>query len=220
MKMPSAPERSRTPSWAPSRSSASATSFSWSSSAVRNPHLVYVVSQENDGRRTRRQERPTREQLEHGSARRRFAVEAPPLLVPVSEETTERFHAFFNQYRASLQANRRLLLEKYRFRDVARKVVGVGSVGLRAFVVLLQGRGDPDPLVIQIEEAVSPVLTPYVGRSGYERHGALLHGYLGRGDPFVESVTAFSRAYADQSERDHERLESAVKKGEVAAAFV
>jgi uncharacterized protein (DUF2252 family) len=98
-------------------------------------------------------------------------VEDPPLLVRLSDDEVERFHALFNTYRSTLQTNRRHLLEQYRFRDAARKVVGIGSVGLRAYVVLLQGRGDPDPLLIQIKEAVSSVLTPYVGRSGYERHG-------------------------------------------------
>ena len=215
-------------------------------------------------------------------------VENPPLLVRLPDEEHERFHALFNSYRDTLQDNRRHVLEKYRFRDAARKVVGVGSVGLRAYVILLQGRGDPDPLLVQVKQAVSSVLTPYVGRSGYERHGqrvvvgqrlmqaisdpflgwtpfaerdfyvrqlrdmkgqtgpadsayvfeasmslcgetlaraharsidpALLRGYLGRkGGPMVESIVAFARAYAEQSERDYERLVSAIRDGTVPA---
>ena len=76
-----------------------------------------------------------------------------------------------NRYRETLQDNRRHLLEQFRFRDVARKVVGVGSVGLRAYIVLMEGRGNIDPLVLQVKEATSSVLTPYMGRSGFERHG-------------------------------------------------
>jgi uncharacterized protein (DUF2252 family) len=55
--------------------------------------------------------------------------------------------------------------------DVARKVVGVGSVGTRAFIVLLQGRDAQDPLFLQIKEATASVLEPYVGRSRYRQHG-------------------------------------------------
>jgi hypothetical protein len=62
------------------------------------------------------------------------------------------------------------VLEQYRFRDAARKVVGVGSVGMRAYIVLMQGRGPDDLLVLQAKEAVSSVLTPYWGQPGYERH--------------------------------------------------
>jgi len=98
-------------------------------------------------------------------------VETPPLLVRLRDEDFERFHVLFNTYRDTLQDNRRHVLEDYRFRDAARKVVGVGSVGLRAYVLLLEGRGDPDPLFLQVKQAVSSVMTPYLGRSGYERHG-------------------------------------------------
>jgi uncharacterized protein (DUF2252 family) len=98
-------------------------------------------------------------------------VENPPLLVRLPDEEIAHFHTLFNRYRETLQSERRHVLGQYRFRDAARKVVGVGSVGLRAYVILLQGRGDPDPLLVQVKQAVSSVLTPYLGRSGYERHG-------------------------------------------------
>ena len=55
--------------------------------------------------------------------------------------------------------------------DAARKVVGVGSVGTRAFIVLLQGRDEHDPLFLQIKEATASVLEPYVGKSRYRQHG-------------------------------------------------
>lgn len=98
-------------------------------------------------------------------------VEDPPLLVRCPPKTIDFFHELFDSYRETLPDDRRLLISQYRFRDAAKKVVGVGSVGLGAYVVLLEGLGDPDPLVIQIKEAVSSVLSPYVGHSGCERNG-------------------------------------------------
>src|SRR4029079_5698082 len=63
------------------------------------------------------------------------------------------------------------LLDQYRFVDAARKVVGVGSVGLRADIILLQGRADLDPLFLQLKEAQASVLEPHAGRSIYQHHG-------------------------------------------------
>jgi uncharacterized protein (DUF2252 family) len=77
----------------------------------------------------------------------------------------------FRAYRATLQDDRRHLLERFEVVDIARKVVGVGSVGTRAFIVLLQGRDAQDPLFLQIKEATASVLEPYVGKSRYRQHG-------------------------------------------------
>jgi uncharacterized protein (DUF2252 family) len=98
-------------------------------------------------------------------------VDDPPLLMRLPDEQVARFHALYDEYRSTLRGDRRHLLEQYRFYDAAQKVVGVGSVGLRSYVLLLEGRGDPDPLLLQVKQAVSSVLSPYVGRSGYPRHG-------------------------------------------------
>lgn len=103
----------------------------------------------------------------------------PPLLVPVEElldlEQRERYVGvvgqFLRQYRESLPDDRRLLLESYRFLHIARKVVGVGSVGTRAWVVLLAGHGVTDPLVLQMKEAQESVLAPYAGATVYETQG-------------------------------------------------
>ena len=100
----------------------------------------------------------------------RFA-EDPPLMVRLPDERIEEVHQMFDAYRRTLPRNRRHVLDQYHFCDAARRVVGVGSVGLRAYVVLLKGRGDPDPLFIQIKEAVSSVLAPYVGDSGFANSG-------------------------------------------------
>jgi uncharacterized protein (DUF2252 family) len=70
-----------------------------------------------------------------------------------------------------LQDDRRHLLERFEFVDMARKVVGVGSVGTRAFIALLQGRDAQDPLFLQVKEATASVLEPYVGKSRYRQHG-------------------------------------------------
>ncbi|MEU8774261.1 DUF2252 domain-containing protein [Streptomyces sp. NPDC048606] len=89
----------------------------------------------------------------------------PPLLEPaksVDEETVERV---FADYRASLPEDRRLLLDRFRLEDTARKVVGVGSVGTRCFVVLLTGKDAGDPLFLQVKEAGPSVLEPWAGAS-------------------------------------------------------
>jgi uncharacterized protein (DUF2252 family) len=106
-------------------------------------------------------------------------VSDPPLLVPLRdldpsqdprqllEWVMERFHT----YRRSLQGDRRHLLESYRAVDVARKVVGVGSVGSRCFVLFLLGRTENDPLFLQIKESEASVLEAYAGKSGFANPG-------------------------------------------------
>ncbi len=103
----------------------------------------------------------------------------PPLVVPIAELLGPHdAHAFeeiveqtLRSYRASLSAGRRSLLERYRFVDAARKVVGVGSVGTRAWVVLMLGIVDDEPLMLQLKEASPSVLSGYAGRSRYENQG-------------------------------------------------
>jgi uncharacterized protein (DUF2252 family) len=103
----------------------------------------------------------------------------PPLVVPLrdllpeSEEMdlTRAFRDLIRQYRASLQSDRRALLERYSFVDMARKVVGVGSVGTRCWIVLLTGRDETDPLLLQIKEAGPSVHAEFVGRSRYANQG-------------------------------------------------
>ena len=77
----------------------------------------------------------------------------------------------FREYRATLAENRRELVERYRFVDFALKVVGVGSVGTRCFVVLLEGRDEGDPLLLQAKEATASVLAPYLTYSSHANHG-------------------------------------------------
>jgi uncharacterized protein (DUF2252 family) len=83
----------------------------------------------------------------------------------------------FDAYRATMPQARREFLERYRFADYALKVVGVGSVGTRCFMVVLQGRDEGDPLILQAKEATASVLEPYVGGSRHDNHGErVVHG--------------------------------------------
>jgi uncharacterized protein (DUF2252 family) len=87
------------------------------------------------------------------------------------DETDHVVRDQFRAYRATLQDDRRHLLESFEIIDWARKVVGVGSVGTRAFIVLLQGRDADDPLFLQVKEATSSVLEGYLPKSRYRQHG-------------------------------------------------
>lgn len=225
----------------------------------------------------------------------------PPLIVPAEEllpdaeahELEAALRQVLETYRSTLPLDRQHLLDGYRFRHAARKVVGVGSVGTRAWVVLLTGADDGDPLFLQAKEAEASVLEPYAGASRFENHGRRVvegqrlmqaasdiflgwcqasgvdgrprdfyvrqlwdwkrsvdverltpHGlelyarmcgwtlaraharsgdrvaisaYLGGSDSFDRAIAAFSEAYADQSERDHAALLSAIDAGRVEA---
>jgi uncharacterized protein (DUF2252 family) len=100
----------------------------------------------------------------------------PPLIVPIAELTggqsiLEEVHKLLRLYRRTLQHDRRHLLESFSYVDLARKVVGVGSVGTRAWVMLLLGTDATDPLFLQIKEAQQSVLEPYLGKSAFGNHG-------------------------------------------------
>ena len=109
----------------------------------------------------------------------RRIISDPPLIVPVEEllppDEAEKFlmaiHGLIRSYRRTLQGDRKHLLEDFRFSHLARKVVGVGSVGTRAWIALMLGRDDEDPLFLQAKEAQSSVLEPFVGKSRYANHG-------------------------------------------------
>ena len=102
---------------------------------------------------------------------RRVIVEDPPVVVRLTDAQLEQAQGFVKAYLATLDPDRDLLLDRYEFVDAALKVVGVGSVGTRCFVVLLAGKADLDPLFLQVKEAQPSVLAPYVGRSRYANQG-------------------------------------------------
>ncbi|MFD9463280.1 DUF2252 domain-containing protein [Streptomyces sp. NPDC060027] len=103
----------------------------------------------------------------------------PPLITPLQDllpdvergALEKQIRRLIDRYGRSLNSDRRFLLEQYRIADVARKVVGVGSVGTRCWIVLLLGRDDADPLLLQAKEADESVLAPFAGASEYRTQG-------------------------------------------------
>jgi uncharacterized protein (DUF2252 family) len=103
----------------------------------------------------------------------------PPLMVPMRDLVDSavrpnfeaELHELFRMYRRTLQADRRHLLEQYRMVDIARKVVGVGSVGTRCWVLLLMGRNEADPVMLQVKEAQDSVLAAFAGKSKVSNQG-------------------------------------------------
>ena len=92
-------------------------------------------------------------------------VDDPPLIVHFSDAQLEdRLRTLAKTYRSSIRDDLRALLNRYTFVDFARKVVGVGSVGTRCYIVLFRGNHDEDPLFLQIKEAIASVLEPYAGQ--------------------------------------------------------
>ena len=108
-------------------------------------------------------------------------VSQPPVIVPArdleamygysADQVQDAIHQQFRAYRMTLQEDRRHLLERFEIIDMARKVVGVGSVGTRAFIVLLQGRDERDPLFLQVKEATASVLEDHLPKSRFKQPG-------------------------------------------------
>ncbi len=230
-------------------------------------------------------------------------VDHSPLIVPIEQLAPagegrdaifDELHRVLRDYRETLEFDRRVLLEEFELADFARKVVGVGSVGTRAWIALLFGRDGKDPLFLQIKEAQASVLEEFLGRSEFSNHGervvvgqrlmqatsdiflGWLHidsgldgqardfygrqlkdwkgsaeieqmvpkamaaygglcgwtlaraharsgdriaiaSYLGSGDTFDRAIVDFSKAYADQNDRDYQALNAAVASGRITA---
>ena len=106
-------------------------------------------------------------------------ISDPPLIVPIDELVSpdrrdaleDTIRGVIRSYRRTLTGDRRHLLERFRYVHAARKVVGVGSVGTRAWVVLMLGDDNSDPLFLQLKEAQASVLEPYLGKSVHANHG-------------------------------------------------
>ena len=143
---------------------------------------------------------------------RRIASD-PPVLVPVRElyptletdQLTAIMRELFRGYQRTLQTDRRHILDQFRFIEMARKVVGVGSVGTRAWVVLLLGRDDADPLILQAKEAQESVLAPFVGKSRYTNQGQRVVA----GQHLMQTISA------DQNERDFAHFKEAISSGRI-----
>jgi uncharacterized protein (DUF2252 family) len=110
---------------------------------------------------------------------RRRLISDPPLLIPIEElvgakdaqRHEQHMGKLFEDYRASLDQSLASLVSRFRYAGMARKVVGVGSVGARAFIVLLQGRDENDPLFLQVKEARASVLEDHLPKSRYKQPG-------------------------------------------------
>ena len=107
-------------------------------------------------------------------------ISDPPLLVPIDDlipaerdraSLEEELKGLIAGYQRTLETDRRYLLQQYEFCDMARKVVGVGSVGTRCWIVLMLGRDDSDPLFLQVKEAEASVLSRFVGATKYANQG-------------------------------------------------
>jgi hypothetical protein len=231
-------------------------------------------------------------------------VADPPLIVPIEELPQaeeagadgifEVLRELLRSYRATLEQDRRVLLEEFRLADFARKVVGVGSVGTRAWIALMLGRDGSDPLFLQMKEAQASVLEQFLGPSEFENHGervvrgqrlmqavsdiflgwvhvpegeggqprdfygrqlkdwkgsaeieqmkpdgmsqygklcgwtlaraharsgdrVAIAAYLGNGPTFDRALVEFSKAYAEQNDRDYKALAKAVDSGQIDA---
>ena len=110
---------------------------------------------------------------------RRQIISDPPVVVPVEELFSdmqadtiyEELRSVVGKYRRTLQSDRRHLLEQFTLVQLARKVVGVGSVGTRAWILLMDGGDGIEPLFLQAKEAQPSVLAEYCGRSKYSNEG-------------------------------------------------
>ena len=256
-------------------------------SAASDTALRHELDRAATKARSRTSDRALPRFTEHHEGRRRI-VEEPPLITRVGAAETDELAEALDGYLATLAPHWRRILGGYTIVDIAHKVVGVGSVGLRAYVVLCEGSDPDDVLFLQLKQARRSVIAPFVhgdsavhahqgervveyqqalqtvsdpllgwasvaGRQYYVRQfrnmkgsvaldavdpGALadyagicgqllakghartsgasmIAGYLGRSDKVDRALCTFARAYADQTERDHQRLVDAVARGTV-----
>jgi len=136
----------------------------------------YQADMRRDVRRARRKDhvRAVRKLTTVVDGRRVF-TEDPPLIVHLSRTShdMDEVNALIESYRATLSDDRRQMFDRYRLLDVARKVVGVGSVGTRCWVGLFDGRDDPegDLIILQVKQAMASVLEQHVGASAFPQHG-------------------------------------------------
>jgi uncharacterized protein (DUF2252 family) len=128
-------------------------------------------------------------------------VEAPPILTRVDDETRTKVIASLGEYAETLSPAYRYMLRRYAVADVAHRVVGVGSVGLRAYLLLMFGNGDDDPLFLQVKEAAVPVHAPYVPalpiRDPHQGRRVVIVQRLlqASGDPMLGHTTIDGRPY-------------------------
>ena len=136
-------------------------------------------------------------------------VSQPPVVIPLRELAVGRgysvdqlealVHDQFRKYRETLPDDRRTLLERFEIVDMARKVVGVGSVGIRAFILLLQGRDEADPLFLQIKGANASVLEGHLPKSRYRQPGERVV----QGQRLMQGASDIFLGWAEGAESGH-----------------
>jgi uncharacterized protein (DUF2252 family) len=139
-------------------------------------------------------------------------VAEPPLIVPLADlvkgearrQMFEQLREVFRSYRASLQYDRRVLLEQFELTDIARKVVGVGSVGTRDWIALLLGADGQDPLFLQLKEAQASVLEEFLAPSEFKNHGerAIVGQHLMQASSDIFLGWLHVKSRLDEQERD------------------
>jgi uncharacterized protein (DUF2252 family) len=141
-------------------------------------------------------------------------VSEPPLIVPLRELTEDdpkgieaRVREILADYRDTLPEDRRVLLDSYRYLDAALKVVGVGSVGTRAWIVLLQGRDEGDPLFLQVKEAQPSVLEPYAKPTVYPQQGER----VAQGQRLVQATSDILLGWVRATGMDNEKRDYYVR---------
>jgi uncharacterized protein (DUF2252 family) len=128
-------------------------------------------------------------------------VEDRPILTSIDEGARQKVIASLVEYAETLPPEYRIMLHRYSVADVCHRVVGVGSVGLRAYLVLLFGNGDDDPLFLQVKEAVAPAHAPYLPQVAYRinhegrRVVAVQRGLQSLGDPLLGYTSIDGRHY-------------------------
>jgi uncharacterized protein (DUF2252 family) len=246
------------------------------------------VSRHIEKKRKRRTSVGAFEKLTETVDGRRRIIEEPPRLTHFDDpRRLDVVREVYEQYAETLQDDRRYCLDGFTFVDTARQVVGVGSVGMRVHLILLDGGGGADPLFLQVKQAGPSVYEAHLGATGYDNHGArIVNGkrliqsatdifvgwtsfegmdfyvrqfrdmkvipdatriapvlgelatacgevlarahartgdavaiasYIGKGKRFDQAIAGFARAYADQTERDHAQLVTAIADGSVSA---
>jgi len=246
------------------------------------------VSKRIEKKRRRRTSAGAFERLTERVDGRRRIIEEPPRLTHFDDpRRLDIVRKVYDRYAATLQDDRRQCLANFTYVDTARQVVGVGSVGLRVHLILLDGGSGDDPLFLQVKQAVPSVYEDHLGASEYANHGArvvngkrliqsatdifvgwtsfarrdfyvrqfrdmkvvpdaariapvlgefatacgevlarahartgdpvAIASYIGKGKRFDKAIGQFARAYADQTERDHAQLVTAISDGSVPA---
>jgi hypothetical protein len=153
-------------------------------------------------------------------------VADPPLVVPLSDliagaadqaKLETELRRLIGGYRRTLETDRRYLLEQFEFTDMARKVVGVGSVGTRCWIVLMLGRDASDPLFLQVKEAERSVLEDFAGASQYANHGQRVVAGQRLMQAASDIFLGWQRAQVDPDGRPHDFYVRQLRDGKFSA---